>query len=204
MSSQFSQHSETALERLVKRIARLPGLGTRSAKRIALHMLLNRKEIMEPLTEALVETARDMKTCHHCFSIDTSDPCRVCTDVNRAKNILCVVATVADLWALERTRSFRGQYHVLGGLLSAIDGIGPRELNIDALLGRIEREGVEEIILALSATVQGQSTAHYIADSCRALPVTVTRLAQGMPFGGELDYLDDGTITTALNARKAV
>ncbi|MBI1326468.1 MAG: recombination protein RecR [Alphaproteobacteria bacterium] len=204
MNNNFSQHSETALDRLVKRLARLPGLGSRSAKRIALHMLLNRKDVMEPLAEALQETARDMKTCHHCFSIDTSDPCRICTDTSRSENTICVVASVADLWALERTRSFRGQYHVLGGLLSAIDGMGPRELNIDALLGRIQGEKVEEIILALSATVQGQSTAHYIADACNGLPVTVTRLAQGMPFGGELDYLDDGTITTALNARKAV
>lgn len=190
------------LERLTKMLAGLPGLGSRSARRVILHLLTQREQKLLPLIAALEAAARDVKTCETCGNLDTVSPCRVCRDENREQGTICVVAGVADLWAVERTGTFKGQYHVLGGILSALDGIGPQDLRIHQLLDRIRDNPVQEIILALSATVDGQSTAHYLMDMLADYPaVKVTRLAHGMPVGGELDYLDDGTIATALKSR---
>ena len=188
---------------LIKAFARLPGLGPRSARRIALHLLTNKQKVMMPLMQALEQTAQSIKVCSTCGNLDLTDPCSICQDERREQNRICVVAGVADLWAIERTGAFKGKYHILGGVLSALDGIGPDQLSIAALLDRIKNEDpFEEIIIALSATVDGQATAHFITDKlpepCKS---KVTRLAHGVPVGGELDYLDDGTITTALKSR---
>lgn len=188
-------------DKLVKQLSALPGLGSRSARRIALHLLTKKTSLMLPLAATLQETADAVKTCSVCGTLDTADPCRICRDPARGKDQLCVVAGVADLWAIERTGSFRGQYHVLGGVLSALDGIGPDDLSIDALVTRTRGGDIGEIILALAATVDGQSTAHVIMDRLEGSGVNITRLAHGMPVGGELDYLDDGTISTALKSR---
>lgn len=193
--------SEEPLPHLIRMLASLPGLGNRSARRIALHLLARRSTVMEPLAKALEDAAARVRECAACGNLDMIDPCAICRDDNREKSKICVVAQVSDLWAIERTRAYKGRYHVLGGLLSALDGIGPGELRISQLLERLE--GVEEIILALSATVDGQSTAHYIADRLAGRNLKITRLAHGVPVGGELDYLDDGTITTALKSRSA-
>lgn len=190
------------LQHLIKQLSQLPGLGNRSARRIALHLLSKREGLMVPLAQTLLRVAEEIKQCHECGNLDMVQPCGICQDVKRNNDQICVVAGVSDLWAIERTSVYKGQYHVLGGLLSALDGIGPNELNIHALPERIKNSGTQEVILALSATVDGQSTAHYIADRLAELPVEITHLAHGMPVGGELDYLDDGTITTALRSRK--
>ena len=189
------------LDLLVKQLSSLPGLGRRSAKRVALHLLTNKENLMLPLTKSLQHTADAIQTCKLCGNLDEGDICRICRDPKRDRETICVVATVADLWAVERTRTYKGIYHVLGGVLSALDGIGPKDLAIDSLLANICENNAKEIILALSATVDGQSTAHYITDLIDNPDIKVSKLAHGVPVGGELDYLDDGTIATALKAR---
>ncbi len=190
------------IERLVELMARLPGLGPRSARRAVLTMIKKRAQVMEPLSRALAEVAANVRECAVCGNIGTLEICEICSAPKRDTGQICVVGDVADLWAMERGRSFAGRYHVLGGMLSALDEIGPDELRLPDLVRRVEAGGISEIILALSATVDGQTTAHYIADQIEPLGVTVTSLAQGVPVGGELDYLDDGTISAALRARK--
>jgi recombination protein RecR len=193
------------LNHLIKILAGLPGLGTRSARRVALHLLSKRRGLMLPLADAIKNAAEHVKECTYCGNLDMRDPCGVCSDVKRDSGKICVVAQVSDLWAIERTGAYKGLYHTLGGLLSAIDGMGPDQLRIEKLKTRAAEPQVEEIILALSATVDGQSTAHYIADElgaqANASRLKITRLAHGVPVGGELDYLDDGTISTAMRAR---
>ncbi|MPY72681.1 MAG: recombination protein RecR [Alphaproteobacteria bacterium] len=194
----------TDVERLIQLLARLPGLGPRSARRAALHLLKKRETLMGPLTQALEAVSRTVRTCSVCGNIDTLDPCGICSDGKRDPAVICVLEEVGDLWALERTGSFKGRYHVLGGHLSALDGIGPEDLNIAMLVERAQQDTVKEVILATNLTIDGQTTAHYIAERLRAAGVSVTRLAHGVPVGGELDYLDDGTLTAALRARRAV
>lgn len=190
------------IERLIQLLAKLPGLGPRSARRAALHLLKRREALLEPLATALADAAKNVGICSRCGNIDTADPCAICADARREGSVLCVVEEVADLWALERTMAFKGRYHVLGGTLSALDGMGPEQLNIPKLLQRVKEDGIKEVILATNATVDGQTTAHYIADRLMPLEVTVSRLAHGVPVGGELDYLDDGTLSAALKARR--
>ncbi|HTV88021.1 MAG TPA: recombination mediator RecR [Stellaceae bacterium] len=192
----------TELETLIQLLARLPGLGPRSARRAALYLLKRREQAMLPLAAALAAAAASVRPCGVCGNLDTADPCAICRDPERDAAAICVVEDLADLWALERTGAFRGRYHVLGGTLSALDGVGPDELNIGRLIGRLGADS--ELILALNATVEGQTTGHYIADRAAATGARVSRLAQGVPIGGELDYLDDGTLTTALKARRAL
>jgi len=192
------------IERLIQLLAKLPGLGPRSARRAALQLLKKRELLMLPLARALEDAAANIRSCAVCGNLDTADPCGICTDSRRDSASLCVVADVADLWALERAAAFRGRYHVLGGLLSALDGIGPEQLSIAGLQKRIAEGGIKEVILAIAATVDGQTTAHYVADRLEGAGVTITRLAHGVPVGGELDYLDDGTLTQALKARRPI
>jgi recombination protein RecR len=189
---------------LIQRLARLPGLGPRSGRRAALYMLKRRDTVMEPLLTAMKNAAERVRTCSTCGNLDASDPCAICDDPRRDGSIICVVEDVADLWALERTRSYRGLYHVLGGTLSAVEGIRPEDLNIPRLVHCAARPEVKEIILATSFTVDGQTTAHYIIDRLKDLDVTISALAQGVPLGGELDYLDDATLATALKARRGL
>lgn len=193
----------TPLDHLIRLLGSMPGLGNRSARRIALHLLSKRGSLMMPLANALRDAAENVKSCGICGNLDMIDPCGICTDPRRLNTQICVVAQVSDVWAIERTGAFKGRYHVLGGLLSALDGIGPQDLRIDVLVARIKDADVkpEEVILALSATVDGQSTAHYISDYLAQTGVKITHLAHGVPVGGELDYLDDGTIITALRSR---
>jgi recombination protein RecR len=196
------------IERLVQLLARLPGLGPRSARRAALHLIKKREELLGPLGEAMQVAHQRILTCSVCGNIDTIDPCTICQDTRRDPGILLIVETVSDLWALERARLMPARYHVLGGVLSPLDGVGPDDINIAKLLDRI-REGqagernVREAILAVNATVDGQTTAHYIADLLAPLGVKTTRLAHGVPVGGELDYLDEGTLAAALERRTA-
>lgn len=190
-----------SLQTFIKMLSALPGLGHRSARRIALHLLQKRSTIMVPLANMMLQVANDIQACDICGNLDAHNPCNICQSPKRDGHSICVVAHVSDLWAIERTQSFRGTYHVLGGLLSALDGIGPQDLRIDGLQTRAADPQITEVILALSATVDGQSTAHYIADRLHRNDLTITRLAHGVPVGGELDYLDDGTITTALQSR---
>jgi recombination protein RecR len=192
------------IERLVQLLSRLPGLGPRSARRAALHLLKKKDVLMVPLAAALEETAQRVVPCAVCGNLDSQDPCFICSDTRRDDSMLCVVESVADLWALERSGSFRGRYHVLGGTLSALDGVAPSDLNIDSLVRRVT-DGMgtlREVILATNATVEGQTTAHYITDRLAGTGVPVSRLAHGVPVGGELDYLDDGTLNAALRARR--
>lgn len=196
--------SGAAIERLIRLLSKLPGLGPRSARRVALHLLKRRELLMLPLAEAIEATANEVKSCTLCGNLDTADPCAICTDERRDAATLCVVEDIADLWALERAHAFRGRYHVLGGTLSALDGIGPEDLGIARLVERVRTGGIREVILATNATVEGQTTAHYIADRLAGANVNVTRLAHGLPVGGELDYLDDGTLASALKDRRAV
>ncbi len=190
------------IEALIGLMARLPGLGPRSARRAVLHLLNKREGLMAPLAQAMATVALSARDCIRCGNISTQDTCPICADMRRATREICVVETVADLWAMERGGAFRGRYHVLGGTLSALDAMGPDELRIPALVARVADEGVQEVILALNATVDGQTTAHYIADALAPSAVQISTLAQGVPIGGELDYLDDGTIGAALRARK--
>ncbi|MFD1341557.1 recombination mediator RecR [Litorisediminicola beolgyonensis] len=191
------------IDALIELMARLPGLGPRSARRAVLHMIRKRGLILNPLSELMATVAATARECLNCGNIGTSDICAICADERRSNGILCVVEDVADLWAMERAGVFKGRYHVLGGTLSALDNIGPEELGLPRLRDRVPSEEITEVILALNATIDGQTTAHYIADLLEG-QVTLTSLAQGVPIGGELDYLDDGTITAALNARKAI
>ena len=192
------------IERLIQLLARLPGLGPRSARRAALHLIRKREELLGPLADAMAVAREKIVTCTSCGNVDTSDPCTLCRDTRRDATTLVVVETVADLWALERAGATRGKYHVLGGVLSPLDGVGPKDLNLARLTERVREEGVREVILAVNATVDGQTTAHYIVDLLSSLDVKVTRLAHGVPVGGELDYLDEGTLAAALRQRTAV
>jgi len=189
------------LDTLIQLLARLPGLGPRSARRAAIFLIKRREQVMQPLAAALGAAAAAIRPCGICGNLDTADPCAICRDPERDLSLICVVEDLADLWALERTGAFRGRYHVLGGTLSALDGIGPDELNIARLIARLGPE--TELILALNATVEGQTTAHYLADLAAQTGARISRLAQGVPLGGELDYLDEGTLTAALKARRA-
>lgn len=193
---------DTGIEALIDLMARLPGLGPRSARRAVLMLLKKRAQLMAPLAQALATVALAARDCRVCGNISTADLCPICADPARAIGEICVVEDVADLWALERGQVFRGRYHVLGGTLSALDGVGPEELGVPRLVARLTDEGVREVILALNATVDGQTTAHYLADAMAASGVQITTLAQGVPIGGELDYLDDGTLGAALRARR--
>ena len=189
------------IERLIQLLSKLPGLGPRSARRAALALLKKRDTLLEPLADALREAADAILTCEICGNLDTQSPCAICSDPRRDPHLLCVVEDVADLWALERAGVFRGRYHVLGGALSALDGITPERLNVTQLLERV-KQNVDEVILAMNATVEGQTTAHYLMDLLGDLKVT--RLAHGVPVGGELDYLDEGTLSAAFKARRAL
>jgi recombination protein RecR len=189
------------IERLIQLLSRLPGLGPRSARRAALFLIKKREQIMAPLTAAMQTAFEKIEICRLCGNIDTRNPCAICTDVRRDPTIIIVVADVADLWALERAHAVNARYHVLGGTLSALDGVGPADLAIDALLSRAQDVAVTEIVLALNATVDGQTTAHYITDLLHGSNVKVTRLAHGVPVGGELDYLDEGTLAAAIRQR---
>jgi recombination protein RecR len=189
------------IERLIQLLARLPGLGPRSARRAALQLIKKREALMEPLGRALAEAAAAVTVCSVCGNVDTCDPCSVCADPARDSSTLVVVEDVGDLWALERAAATRGRYHVLGGVLSALDGIGPDDLNIASLSGRVRAGGIGEVVLAMNATVEGQTTAHFITDQLTGSGAKITRLAHGVPVGGELDYLDDGTLSAAMKSR---
>lgn len=196
--------SSPEIEALTQALARLPGLGPRSARRAVLHLLKKREIALEPLLRALDAVNGRLTDCHVCGNVDTTDPCGICADTRRDSRMLCVVEEVADLWALDRSRLFPGRYHVLGGRLSALEGIRPEDLTIDLLIRRVAEGGVDEVVLAMNATLEGQTTAHYIADRLEAYPVRLTQLAHGLPVGGELDYLDEGTLSQALRARRPV
>ena len=190
------------IERLIALLGKLPGLGPRSARRAALALLKRRDQLLTPLAQALSEAGQKVRACSVCGALDTTDPCAVCSDPARDRGLICVVEEVGGLWALERGGAYRGLYHVLGGLLSALDGVGPEDLRVGELAGRVADGSVREVILALPATVDGQTTAHYLAERLSASGVAVTSLARGVPVGGELDWLDDGTIAQALRARR--
>jgi len=190
------------LDRLVHLLAKLPGLGPRSARRAALYLLKRRETVMEPLASALADAAQRIRACSACGNLDTADPCSICRDPRRDAGLICVVEDVADLWAIERSSAYRGRYHVLGGTLSALDGVGPEDLRIDALVRGVAAGGAREVILAMNATVEGQTTAHYIMDRLAGSGAQVSRLAHGVPMGGELDYLDEGTLSAALASRQ--
>lgn len=189
------------IERLIQLLARLPGLGPRSARRAALQLIQKKEQLLVPLAEAMGVAVDKVGVCSVCGTVDTSDPCSICTDPKRDQTVLVVVEDVSDLWALERAAAINARYHVLGGTLSPLDGIGPEDLNIDSLVERCRDSEIKEVILAINATVEGQTTAHYIMDRLTGLDVNVTRLAHGVPVGGELDYLDEGTLAQALKAR---
>ncbi len=190
------------IESLIQLISKLPGLGPRSARRAALHLIKNKQNLMVPLANTLLSTAGAIVTCETCGNIDTASPCNICTSESRDRKTICIVEEVADLWAIERSGMHRGLYHVLGGVLSAIDGVTAKDLNLANLRQRVEN--TEEIIIATNATALGQTTAHYITELLEGLPLKITRLSQGIPIGGELDYLDDGTLGTALKLRQAM
>ena len=192
------------IERLISLLAKLPGLGPRSARRATLALIKRKETLLVPLSQAMATAGEAIKTCTTCGNMDTRDPCKLCNDPRRDDKLICVVEDVADLWALERTASYRGRHHVLGGTLSALDGVGPEDLNIPKLIERASAENVTEVILATNATVDGQTTAHYIADRLANSNVILSGLAHGVPVGGELDYLDDGTLSAALKARRPV
>lgn len=192
------------IEALTQALARLPGLGPRSARRAVLHLIKRREVALLPLLQALTAVTENLVVCGTCGNVDTSDPCSVCRDPRRDPSLLCVVADVADLWALDGRQLFSGRYHVLGGRLSALDGVGPEDLAIASLVARASDGKVSEVVLALSATMEGQATMHYVADALAGTGVKVSQLAQGLPMGGELDYLDEGTLALALNARRPV
>lgn len=192
------------IEKLIQLLAKVPGLGPRSARRAALHLIKKKEQLMGPLSQAMGEAHAKVKICSRCGNVDTIDPCTVCEDERRDQSVIIVVEDVADLWALERAGAMNAAYHVLGGTLSPLDGVGPDDLNIAALVDRISEGGVREMIIAVNATVEGQATAHYITDRLAGLDVKVTRLAHGVPVGGELDYLDEGTLSAALRARTAI
>lgn len=190
------------IERLIGLLAKLPGMGPRSARRAALALLKRREQLLEPLAASLAETAAKVRSCSVCGAPDTRDPCSICSDTARDGGLICVVEEAGALWAMERSGAFRGKYHVLGGLLSALDGVGPEQLRVNELIGRAREGAVREMVLALPATVDGQTTAHYLTDRLSGTGVEITSLARGVPVGGELDWLDDGTIVQALKARR--
>ena len=192
------------IEALTQAFARLPGLGPRSARRAVLHLLKRRAAALAPLRRALEAVDERLAECGTCGNVDTSDPCGVCADPRRDMRLLCVVEEVADLWALDRSRLFPGRFHVLGGRLSALDGVRPEDLAIDRLVTRVAAGGIDEVVLAMNATLEGQTTAHYLAERLAGLPVRLTQLAHGLPVGGELDYLDEGTLAQALRQRRPV
>lgn len=194
----------TEIERLIGLLAKLPGLGPRSARRAALHLIKNRDKLLEPLAAALADAGAKVAMCSECGNVDTLDPCTLCRDERRDRSIICVVEEVGDLWALERAGAINALYHVLGGTLSAIEGRRPEDLNLAKLFERAARPGMKEIVLALNATVEGQTTAHYITDRLKGQGIAVSRLAHGVPVGGELDYLDEGTLTAAIRQRRPV
>ncbi|VAX06970.1 Recombination protein RecR [hydrothermal vent metagenome] len=190
------------LDQLIQLLSKLPGLGPRSARRAALQLIKKKDTVMRPLSTALAEVAEHVNPCSICGNLDTSDPCHICDNPARDHSSICVIEDVADLWALERSGSYRGSYHVIGGTLSALDGVGPDDLNISSLVERVRTGNITEVIIATNATVDGQTTAHYITDRLKDTAVMVSRLAHGVPVGGELDYLDDGTLTAALKSRR--
>jgi recombination protein RecR len=190
------------IEALTAALARLPGLGPRSARRAVLHLLRRREGALVPLLDALAGVNERMRTCQTCGNVDTIDPCGICSDPRRDARALCVVEDVADLWALDKSRLFPGRFHVLGGRLSALDGVRPEDLSIAQLVARVAAGGIDEVVLAMNATLEGQTTAHYVAERLEAFPVRLTQLAHGLPVGGELDYLDEGTLAQALRARR--
>jgi recombination protein RecR len=200
----LSAMASPEIEALTQALSRLPGLGPRSARRAVLHLLKKRETALDPLLSALSAVSRNLATCGTCGNVDTSDPCAICADPRRDARALCVVEEVADLWALERSRLFPGRFHVLGGRLSALEGVRPEDLRVEGLVRRIAAGGVDEVVLAMNATLEGQTTAHYLAERLEAYPVRITQLAHGLPVGGELDYLDEGTLAQALRARRPV
>lgn len=191
------------IERLIQLLAKVPGLGPRSARRAALHLIKKKEQLLSPLAAAMAEAADKVRICSTCGNVDTADPCMICTDPRRDASTIIVVEDVSDLWALERAAAMNVRYHVLGGTLSPLDGIGPDQLNIRSLIDRVAGGEVREIILAVNATVEGQTTAHYLTDQLSGFDIKVTRLAHGVPVGGELDYLDEGTLAAALRSRTA-
>jgi recombination protein RecR len=190
------------IERLIQLLAKLPGLGPRSARRAALHLIKNRDKLLEPLSMALADASDKVTICGECGNVDTIDPCSICMDQRRDRGMICVVEEVGDLWALERAGAWTGLYHVLGGTLSAMEGVRPEDLAIDHLINRAASGGMREVVLATNATVEGQTTAHYITERLKGLGVNTSRLAHGVPVGGELDYLDEGTLTAAMRSRR--
>ena len=192
------------IEKLIQLLAKVPGLGPRSARRAALHLVKKKDQLLGPLADAMGEAHRKVRICSCCGNVDTINPCSVCSDDRRDNSVIIVVEDVSDLWALERASAMNTAYHVLGGTLSPLDGVGPDDLNIKGLIERVAKGGVRELIIAVNATVEGQTTAHYITDQLDGLGVKITRLAHGVPVGGELDYLDEGTLTAALRARTAI
>jgi recombination protein RecR len=192
------------IDRLIQLLSKLPGLGPRSARRAALHLIKNRESLLKPLGLAMESAAEKIQTCSNCGNLDAANPCSICSNIKRDRSTICVVEEVADLWALERSATYSGSYHVLGGVLSPLDGIGPDDLMLDSLMARAEVESVAEVILATSATVDGKTTAHYITERLVNCDVNVTALAHGIPVGGELDYLDDGTLSAAMKERRGI
>ena len=192
------------IEALSQALARLPGLGPRSARRAVLYLIKKRETALQPLLGALTQVAEKLSTCSICGNVDTSDPCTICKDTRRADKALCVVEEVSDLWALDRSRLFPGRYHVLGGRLSALEGVRPEDLSIDKLVKRVSAGGIDEVVLAMNATLEGQTTAHYLAERLEGFPIRISQLAHGLPVGGELDYLDEGTLAQALRARRPI
>jgi recombination protein RecR len=196
--------SSPEIDALTQALARLPGLGPRSARRAVLHLMKRREAAMRPLLRALEKVSENLSTCSNCGNVDTRDPCGICADPRRDARLLCVVEEVSDLWALDRSRLFPGAFHVLGGRLSALEGVRPEDLSIDRLVARVAAGGIDEVVLAMNATLEGQTTAHYLAERLERFPVRLTQLAHGLPVGGELDYLDEGTLAQALRARRPV
>jgi recombination protein RecR len=192
------------IETLSQALARLPGLGPRSARRAVLHLMKRRETALQPLLSALQNVAAKLSVCSACGNVDTSDPCSICRDARRDDKSLCVVEEVSDLWALDRSRLFPGRYHVLGGRLSALEGVRPEDLTIDQLVRRVSAGGIDEVVLAMNATLEGQTTAHYLAERLEGFPIRISQLAHGLPVGGELDYLDEGTLAQALRARRPI
>ena len=192
------------IDALAQALSKLPGFGPRSARRVVLHLMKKRESVLQPLLRALQNVEQRLVVCSTCGNIDTGNPCGICVDPRRDIRSICVVEDVSDLWALDRSRLFPGKYHVLGGRLSALDGVRPEDLNIDGLVSRIAVGGIDEVVLAMNATLEGQTTAHYLAERLEQFPIRLTQLAHGVPVGGELDYLDDGTLAQALRARRPV
>ena len=204
MCPYFVAMASSEIDALTQALSRLPGLGPRSARRAVLHLMKKRETALAPLLRALERVNEALSVCSNCGNIDTVDPCTVCSDPRRDDRLLCVVEEVSDLWALERSRLFPGRFHVLGGRLSALEGIRPEDLSIDRLIARVSAGGIDEVVLAMNATLEGQTTAHYLAERLEGFPVRITQLAHGLPVGGELDYLDEGTLAQALRARRPV